>query len=246
MRARRDRTRPTSLRLTQLEDRSVPAVLDVTLPPPPPFDPHADAGLNFQPPTTVLGGTQYLTAPQEGDALTLARYALVNNAAAMNLSPADVAGAQVTDFYRSSTGTQLSHAYFRQYHNGLEVLNTSIGVHVAADGRILSVNGGFVSGLGGTQTGVIPTPAVAVADAVSPRRPCLLRHHPVVGAAPDLDHRHDRLAVDGVGTGVGPGPDRRPAGVRQHGRRRLAWHFDIDVPAPDQCSTWPWTPRPGR
>ena len=234
MRARRDRSRPTNLRLTQLEDRSVPAVLDVTLPPPPPFDPHAHVGLNFQPPTTMLGGTHYLTGPQEGDALTLARLALANNAPGMNLSFADVVGAQVTDFYRSSTGSQLAHAFFRQSHNGLEVLNTTIGVHVTPDGKILSINGGFVSGLSAAATGVIPTPAVGAADAVAA---AAAYFGVTLTSAPVLTSTSgsiDSLSLVSEPE-VGAEPiDARLVYVNTAGGVRLAWHFDIDVPAPDQ------------
>ncbi|MBN9522572.1 M36 family metallopeptidase [bacterium] len=233
MRARRDRLRPTSLTLTRLEDRSVPAGIDTTpLPPPPPYTPDADYGLNFLPPSYSLGGADYLTGPQAGDPLVLARQALAAYAPALGLSAADIASAIVTDGYADTSGG-MYHAYFKQSFNGLEVFNTSVGVHVTADGRVLTVNGGFVPGIGGAATGVAPTPVVSATGAVAAAASYFgitLTSAPVLTSTTGSPDQHSVVAE--------PEASQNPITTRlvyvnTAQGVRPAWEFNLDVPGGD-------------
>ncbi|MFO0800663.1 MAG: M36 family metallopeptidase [Gemmataceae bacterium] len=225
MRARRDRSRPTSLRLTQLEDRSVPAGLDLT---PPPYDP-ASAGLNTRPLSYSVGGSDYLTGPQTGSPIDLAVQALVANASNLQLSPADVANPVTTGAYSDGPGG-LFHAYFKQSFNGLEVFNTSAGVHLAADGRVLTVNSSFVPDLGATATGAIPRPTVSPTGAVAAAAGYFgitLTTPPLVTST--LNSIDFRSVVSETEASVNPIETRlvyvnTPAGVR------TGWEFNLDVP----------------
>jgi extracellular elastinolytic metalloproteinase len=181
------------------------------------------------PPSHFLGGTEFLTGPQPGNRLTLAEHALSTFAPQLGLDPLDVANPWVTSSYADSTGSGTFHAYFRQSLNGLEVLNTSIGVHVTPDGRVVTVNGGFVHGIGATATGLSaparsPDAAVAAAAAYFG---ITLTSAPVLTSTTAATNRAS--VVTESEASVSPIDARlvyvnTPAGVR------LAWAFDMDVP----------------
>ncbi|HEX4613456.1 MAG TPA: M36 family metallopeptidase, partial [Urbifossiella sp.] len=228
MRARRDRLRLTSLSLTRLEDRSVPAV--ITLPPPPPYNPDVETGgLDTQPQSYFLGGSDYLTGPQSGDPLTLAQQALATFAPGLGLTTADIANPYVTSSYSDGTGGMF-HAYFRQTYNGLDVINANIGVHLTADGQVLTVNGGFVPGLGSTATGVIPAPTVNASDAITA---AAAYFGIALASAPSLTSPASMLDEQTVFSDPSASTDpitaklvyvNTPAGARE------AWEFQLDVP----------------
>ena len=71
---------------------------------------------------------------------------LTSHADLLGLVPADVLDSVVTDQYADSD-TGMTHIYLRQELNGLEVVNANMNVNVTADGRVLSVGGGFVPNL---------------------------------------------------------------------------------------------------
>ncbi len=173
MRPRRARSRSISLELTRLEDRTVPSsIVSPPAPPEPPADPieHDHGGLNTQPTSYFLstGTTEFLTGPQEGDPTTLALQALQAYAFTLGLSPADAANPIVTDSYSDGAG-RMSHVYLRQQLNGLGVLNASIGVHLTADGRVITITGGFVPGAAALDsgTGQPPAPGLTATAAVA-------------------------------------------------------------------------------
>jgi extracellular elastinolytic metalloproteinase len=232
MRARRDRSRPTKLDLTHLEDRSVPSGSSITqLLTPPAFDPdgHDHGGLNLMPRTSVLGGTDFLTGPQPGAPRAIAEQTLATYATSLGLSVEDA----LSPFLSSSSTnskTGVYHAYFKQTYNGLPVLNTSAGVHVMPDGRVLTVSATFVPGLAATATGTAPTPGITAAQAVS----AAAGYFGITLTTPPV---LESVGTDPARTSVVSEPEasiravtaelayvNTPAGVR------AGWHFDLDVP----------------
>src|SRR5262245_40188269 len=90
--------------LERLEDRSLPS--------------GADALANYVPPRQSLwqpGG--YLTGPSPDSPLAIAQNYLAAHAGELGLSPADVAGARVTDQY-TDRDSGVTHLYLRQTFNG--------------------------------------------------------------------------------------------------------------------------------
>jgi len=75
---------------------------------------------------------------------------------ALGLSAADLAGAIVTGKHRSANNG-VTHYYLRQVHGGLEIINSSLGVHLLPDGSVLRIHNQFVSGLAGKVQTVQPT-----------------------------------------------------------------------------------------
>ena len=111
----------------------------------------ADAGLSapYLPPQFFLsqpGG--YLSDPSPSKPLDVATAYLTGHAGMLGLQPADILDSAVTDLY-ASADTGITHIYLRQQLDGLDVINANISVNVTADGRVLNVGGGFVSGLAG-------------------------------------------------------------------------------------------------
>jgi len=88
----------------------------------------------------------YLTAAQKGQPLNIALQYLKANAKSLGLAAGDIEHAIVTDQY-TDQDTGVTHIYLRQTFNGLEVVNADLSIHVAKNGKIISVGGGFVPAL---------------------------------------------------------------------------------------------------
>ncbi|MGL4422426.1 MAG: M36 family metallopeptidase, partial [Gemmataceae bacterium] len=153
-----------------LEDRTLPN--GVTLDPP---NPHGTGcsctlcGKSEQPPAfaALPKADGFVTGPRPGDRDTVARQTLLELAPELGITAADVLTASITDSY---TSQGLSHIYFRQRHNGLDVLNGTAGVHLMPDGRAIAVNGEFVPDIavnGGTPEAPVLSPAQAVEAAAT-------------------------------------------------------------------------------
>ncbi len=89
----------------------------------------------------------YMSDPSSGEPLDVAMAYLTSHAGLLGLQPADFQQVSITDLYVSSD-TGVAHIYLRQQLSGLDVVNANISINVTADGRVLNVGGGFVSGLG--------------------------------------------------------------------------------------------------
>lgn len=145
----------SKLRCEQLEDRLTPEGSGLPL---------------YLPPSHfMLGQTQ--VANPTATPVAIATGYLNTHAAQFGLSPRDFDNARVTDQYRDAN-TGISHIYFRQMVNGLEVENANFNVSVSAAGRVLTTGGGFVARLAKTlaPTGpIIPalTPTAAVQRAAA-------------------------------------------------------------------------------
>lgn len=95
------------------------------------------------------GGTApatFLTGPNTGDPLAIARRYLEQNKAALGLSSVDIAGAVVTDHYTTSHNG-VTHVYLRQQYQGIEVHNANININIAADGSVINLGNRLVSGI---------------------------------------------------------------------------------------------------
>lgn len=108
----------------------------------------------------------FLTPSQAGDPVEIAVNYLRRNAGKFGVTPADFNGVRVTSSYADS-GSGLTHVYLRQMVNGLEVTNANANVHIRSDGRILSANVAFVSGLAGQLAGQRIAPTLTASQALS-------------------------------------------------------------------------------
>ncbi len=98
----------------------------------------------------------FLTPPDPGDPLRLARRYVRENHGALGLEAADLQDWILTD--RTVTRhTGLTHLYFRQRLAGIEVRGGTLSVSVTADGRLLGLNHRFVGGLAGAVNTRAPT-----------------------------------------------------------------------------------------
>ena len=88
----------------------------------------------------------YLTGPATGDPLSIAESYMAAHAGQLGLTSADLSPIVVTDRY-TDADTGVTHLYFRQDYNGLEVSDANFVVNVTGDGRLINVAGGFVTGL---------------------------------------------------------------------------------------------------
>jgi len=80
--------------------------------------------------------------------LDIALSHLSDNAVALGLTAADLADKSVAREYRTQHNG-VSHVYFQQLSQGIEVANGIINVNVMADGHVLSVGNRFVGNLAG-------------------------------------------------------------------------------------------------
>jgi uncharacterized repeat protein (TIGR01451 family) len=88
----------------------------------------------------------FLTGPNNGDPLAIARQYLAQNRNSLGLSSIDIAGALVTDQY-TSRHNGVTHVYLRQQHQGIEVHNANININIAADGSVINLGNRFVPGI---------------------------------------------------------------------------------------------------
>jgi extracellular elastinolytic metalloproteinase len=105
----------------------------------------------------------FLTGPNSGEPLAIARQYIHQNAAALGLSQADLADMVVKDQY-STKHNGVTHIYFRQRHQGIEVYNGDININIGRDGAVISLGNRFVSDLASKAN--VATPVYSAADAV--------------------------------------------------------------------------------
>jgi extracellular elastinolytic metalloproteinase len=108
--------------------------------------------------------TGYLTGDRGGDHLTVATDFVKQQAATLGLEDQDLEDYEVTNSVFSEI-TGVTHIYMRQRYQGLPVYNAQLHVNVSPEGRILSVNNSFLSGLARAANGA--RPRINLAAAVS-------------------------------------------------------------------------------
>ena len=180
----------------------------------------------------AAGAEASLTGPAAGDPADIARDYIAAHAAELGLSSPDLAEATLRDRY-TSEHNGLTHLYFVQRLDGIEVLDGVLAVHVAADGSIVHLANRFHGDLAGSVPFRQPTIGAAAA---------------VETAAAHLGLAAPALAVVETPGGpaqkvvfAGSGISRReiPAGLAWlsigPGRAHLVWQVAIE---PDESHYW--------
>ena len=110
----------------------------------------------------------FLTGPQEGEPITIALDYIRAHRADYGLSEGDLAEIVVKDHYRSKHNG-VTHLYFRQRFDGIEVWNGDININIASDGRVINMGSRFVSDLAGALATRVPTitPEQAITEAAA-------------------------------------------------------------------------------
>lgn len=166
------------------------------------------------------------TASAQGKApLDIALSHLSDNAVALGLTSADLAEKSVAKQYRTQHNG-VTHIYFQQMSQGIEVANGALNVNVTADGRILNVGNRFVGNLAGK---------------INSRRPVLDAESAIRAAAEQLGLEVSGTLIETVAPG-GPARAARfsPAGLSlddipvklafymlESGEVRLTWETNI-------------------
>lgn len=88
----------------------------------------------------------FLTGPNEGQPLEIALNFIRANRDSLQMSEAEVSSLLVKDQYLSQK-SGITHIYFIQTHNGIEVYNSIINANIAGDGSIISVGNRVVPNL---------------------------------------------------------------------------------------------------
>jgi hypothetical protein len=103
----------------------------------------------FQPKSVSLnvpGKMQPLTGPGKGNSVDAVLQFMQENSGNLGIEVTDLADVVVTDQY-VSRHNGVTHMYFRQRINGIEVFGANAGVHIDKQGRIISVNSSMIRGL---------------------------------------------------------------------------------------------------
>jgi hypothetical protein len=176
-----------------------------------------------------------LTGPDPGEPLEIALGYLGAHASDFGLSPGDLQTLAVTDMYTDRTGSGMTHIYLRQSYNGLSVESAQIGIHLLADGSVMTANGSFVASLAATDVGAPPAPAISALDALLAGATDLGL---TASAAPRVSR--DPSGIDQDQILDAPGISIRPvtaqlsyaadAGLQS---ARLAWEFVITAVSPE-------------
>jgi extracellular elastinolytic metalloproteinase len=174
----------------------------------------------------------FLTAPDTRDAQLVADDFIRSKAALLGLTASDVVDVELVDrVYSRLSG--VTHLYYQQRLNGVPVYNAQLHVNVAPDGRVLSVNNGFLPDLTAAVHSLTPAmDAVAAvgraADHLELARPSMARVSGLGGirqamrlSAPDLSTRDLEAALVILPV--------------QRGLARLAWNFQVWTPDGDHA-----------
>jgi len=99
-----------------------------------------------QAPATKASLSQFLTGPQEGSPLDLAKAYLASQHQSLGLTAADLEEMVVSDHYQTRHNG-VTHIYFNQQHAGIPVWNGLININVAGDGSIINLGNRFAANL---------------------------------------------------------------------------------------------------
>ena len=111
----------------------------------------------------LTGPTGYLTGPSNSPATTVAQNYLLNHAADLGLTTADVTNLKITSQSVSSL-SGATYIYYQQTYNGVPVQDSVASVTVTSDGRVLSVSNRMVPNLASRINSAAP--AITAAQAV--------------------------------------------------------------------------------
>lgn len=149
-----------------LEDRMTPAlfqplanVIDTGLDIPAAPADHTESVSFIPPQHRLFNHDGYLSGPAAAAPRDVALTFLTEHASGLGLTAADLANFVVTNQYAdAATGT--THLYMTQQLHGLDIVNATLNINVAGDGRVINVGSTFLPGLG--------DPATAPAGSLSP------------------------------------------------------------------------------
>ncbi len=159
-------------------------------------------------------------------AVETARQHLDANREVMKVTEADLADIVVTDAY-TDKHSGVTHVYFRQRYQGIEVHGANVGVHVTPGGKVLHWNGDFIGGLADRVNATAPALAAVVAVEAAARDLGLAARAPfeVVGAAKGGPAQEMTLSDGGIA--VQDIPARLVYQPMPDGTLRLAWNLQI-------------------
>ncbi|MGH9310738.1 MAG: M36 family metallopeptidase, partial [Vicinamibacterales bacterium] len=174
---------------------------------------------------TIWNRVGYLTGPRSGSARDIADAYIAANLDLLGLVETDLAERELTDVvYTRVTGA--THIYYRQRVNGVPVYNAQLHVNVNRDGRIISMNNGFVpnlaAGFNSLQPGLEAADAVRSAADHLEIRDAVVRGSRVErdGVRQDAHIDTEHLSTEPVRATLMLLPVRR-------GEARLVWNFQI-------------------
>jgi extracellular elastinolytic metalloproteinase len=104
----------------------------------------------------------FLSAAAPGKPMDIAMDFVRRNLAALNLQESDLAGYKVSNVVFSKV-TGATRIYLQQQYKGIPVYNAQLQINVNRDGRIISVNNSFMSGLQGAVASTKPAKALPAA-----------------------------------------------------------------------------------
>jgi len=166
----------------------------------------------------------FLSVATPGKPMDLAMDFVKRNLVALNLEPGDLEGYTVSNVVFSRV-TGATRIYLQQRYQGIPVYNAQLQVNVNRDGRIISVNNSFVSGLqravASLKPGVPLTSAVGSALKFSGIRATPLS---VVSAGKDVQQR---TRVGNIGVSLEPIDGALMLLPVRPGEARLVWNFQI-------------------
>lgn len=82
--------------------------------------------------------SDFLTGPNPGAPLDIAKAYLQDNSPALGLTVQDIDSLRVTNSYQSS-GSKVTHIYFQQVVNDLPVVNSNLNINIAKNGEVINV-----------------------------------------------------------------------------------------------------------
>ena len=95
---------------------------------------------------TWAQGPQFLTPPSNEEPTSIMENYLQSNRTQMRLSDTDLAGMVLKDLTRDEKG-QVTHLYYYQNHEGIEVVNAIINGNITAKGQLVLVGNHFITDL---------------------------------------------------------------------------------------------------
>ncbi len=168
----------------------------------------------------------YLTEPNQGlNAADIALNFVTSNRDLLGLEPTDLLEYEVTDLVEN-TVTGSTHIYFGQMHAGLPVYNGQLHVNVNRDGRVISVNNGWLPGLAAAVNTLAPVVAAPGAVDRATRHLGVPVRAPARALGPP-EGTSQTTRVDQTGRSAEP----IAAGLMwlpiRNGEARLVWNFQI-------------------
>ena len=91
---------------------------------------------------------RFLTGPNQGTPLAIAQTYIREHLPELGLTTADINNMIIRDQYTSEQ-SGLTHIFFRQQYNGLEVHQADIHINIGRNGRILNLHNTFIPNLAG-------------------------------------------------------------------------------------------------